>query len=101
EIVASQAGSGRGRGAAGSGRDDPESGSEGAAGLENKADPERDGGGADEWDRLYEEGGALPWGIDEVPGDLSAALAAVPVPGSLLDIGTGLGTVAIHAAEKG
>ena len=36
-----------------------------------------------------------------MPADLADALAALPPPRALLDVGTGLGTVAIHAAERG
>jgi 3-polyprenyl-4-hydroxybenzoate decarboxylase len=44
----------------------------------------------------------LPWASPEIDADLAAALAAhAPPPRPLLDVGTGLGVVARHAAALG
>jgi 3-polyprenyl-4-hydroxybenzoate decarboxylase len=55
-----------------------------------------------DWDDVYaDESAPLPWATAELPPDLAAELAELPPPRSLLDIGTGLGTAAIHAAGRG
>jgi SAM-dependent methyltransferase/3-polyprenyl-4-hydroxybenzoate decarboxylase len=59
------------------------------------------------WDATYAAPGAaddgrLPWVTDDCDADLAAALAAHgKPPGPLLDVGTGLGQVARHAAGAG
>jgi SAM-dependent methyltransferase len=55
-----------------------------------------------DWERAYEgDPASLPWHVEQVPEDLARALAELPAPRSLLDLGTGLGTVARYAAELG
>lgn len=51
------------------------------------------------WDAVYGSGAALPWDTTEVDPDLAAALRQGR--GRLLDLGCGLGTVAISAAQLG
>jgi SAM-dependent methyltransferase len=56
-----------------------------------------------EWDRLYAAGAEeLPWYTEAADADLVAALERLaPRPSFVLDIGTGLGQVAVAAAERG
>ena len=56
-----------------------------------------------EWDQLYASGAEqLPWHSDAADADLIAQLAQLaPKPCFVLDIGTGLGQVAVAAAERG
>jgi SAM-dependent methyltransferase/3-polyprenyl-4-hydroxybenzoate decarboxylase len=52
------------------------------------------------WDEIYRGNAAPPWQSARLDDDLAARLDALP-PGALLDIGTGLGTVAVEAARRG
>jgi SAM-dependent methyltransferase len=54
------------------------------------------------WESVYRHTapGRLKWHRDDVDAELLAALDALP-KGRLLDLGTGLGTVAAHAARTG
>lgn len=63
--------------------------------------PPRDGA---DWDRLYRhcDGAALPWHSDVADLDMLAALDGEgPAPLSVLDVGAGLGALAIAAAGRG
>lgn len=51
------------------------------------------------WDRLYRTTPAPPWQSEVADDDLLAALG--PAPSSVLEIGAGLGTLAIAAARRG
>jgi 2-polyprenyl-3-methyl-5-hydroxy-6-metoxy-1,4-benzoquinol methylase len=56
------------------------------------------------WDEEYEQGGAeeISWYIEELDPDLDLALARLEISGgSLLDLGTGLGTQAVALARRG
>ena len=56
-----------------------------------------------EWDQLYASGAErLPWHSSAADADVMAQLAQLaPEPCFVLDIGTGLGQVAVAAAERG
>ncbi|HVI03515.1 MAG TPA: methyltransferase domain-containing protein, partial [Enhygromyxa sp.] len=60
--------------------------------------------GADSWDRLYRLtlASERPWETEQADADLLAALdRAVEGPGAVLEIGAGLGTLALAAARRG
>jgi SAM-dependent methyltransferase len=66
--------------------------------------PRRAPHGAREWDSLYAASadGELSWHSERLDDDLADALPeASGAPPMLLDVGTGLGTVAIEAARRG
>ncbi|MBK7823723.1 flavoprotein [Nannocystis sp.] len=59
---------------------------------------------AADWDRIYRsvDPSALPWHRDEVDADLLAAIdRLVPRPASVLEIGAGLGGLAVALAGRG
>lgn len=59
---------------------------------------------ASDWDAFYRQHDEreLPWQASDLDQDIAEALArAASSPASVLDIGTGLGTVAIACAERG
>lgn len=58
---------------------------------------------AGDWDALYRRPSReLPWHRDEPDDDIMAAIARVaPTPTSVLDVGTGLGTIAVACARAG
>jgi SAM-dependent methyltransferase len=54
-----------------------------------------------DWDAMY-RAARVPWASDVCDPDLAAMLAQVaPAPAHVLDVGTGLGQVARHAADAG
>jgi SAM-dependent methyltransferase/3-polyprenyl-4-hydroxybenzoate decarboxylase len=56
---------------------------------------------ADRWDAAYRRP-LVPWARDDCDADIAAALAEhAPTPRRVLDIGTGLGQIARHAAALG
>lgn len=61
------------------------------------------GHGPEDWDAMYRRAAeALPWHSDRVDDDLAAAIAThVPAGAAVLDVGTGLGTLARHCAAAG
>ena len=56
-----------------------------------------------EWDARYREWApeAMPWHSEALDGDLLDVLSVLPRPAQVLDIGTGLGTVARELARRG
>jgi SAM-dependent methyltransferase len=56
-----------------------------------------------EWDERYKTTKAeqLPWHTETLDGDLVDALSVLPKPDAVLDVGTGLGTVARELARRG
>jgi SAM-dependent methyltransferase len=55
-----------------------------------------------DWDAAYRDASELPWSTDTLDADIAAALDAIPRgAGRLLDVGTGSGTAAIAAADRG
>lgn len=57
----------------------------------------------DEWDQHFREWAPeqMPWHTDALDGDLVDALSVLPKPKDVLDVGTGLGTVARELARRG
>ncbi len=57
-----------------------------------------------DWDAIYRAGehGEPPWQSATIDDDIAQALGrGAPPPSSVLDIGTGLGTIAIECAQRG
>lgn len=58
--------------------------------------------GADDWDAVYRrDAQTLAWHSPEADPDLVASARAVPAPANVLDIGSGLGVLALACAELG
>ena len=55
----------------------------------------------DDWDAVY-RAGEPPWQSASIDDDIARAIArGAPPPSSVLDLGTGLGTIAIECARRG
>jgi SAM-dependent methyltransferase len=56
-----------------------------------------------EWDQRFRESSPeqLPWHTEQLDGDLIDVLSVLPRPRDVLDVGTGLGTVARELARRG
>ena len=53
------------------------------------------------WDRVYRTHTSLPWQCETADADLLAALARIKAPAAVLEVGAGLGTLAVAAARAG
>lgn len=59
---------------------------------------------AEDWDAMYRQHGdaELPWQTASIDDDIARTLdGAPPPPSSVLDVGTGLGTIAVECARRG
>lgn len=56
-----------------------------------------------EWDQRFREWSPeqMPWHTEQLDGDLVDVLSVLPKPNAVLDVGTGLGTVARELARRG